>query len=52
MSYWDALVWATARLNQISVVLSEDFQEGRILEGVRFMNPFGAGFDIADMISA
>ena len=25
MAYWDAQVWATARLNQIPTVLSEDF---------------------------
>jgi predicted nucleic acid-binding protein len=39
MSYWDAQVWATAKLNQIPIVFSEDFQEGRMLEGVLFKNP-------------
>jgi predicted nucleic acid-binding protein len=24
-SYWDALVWATARLNQAGLIFSEDF---------------------------
>ncbi len=28
LSYWDAQVWATARLNQIANVLSEDFSHG------------------------
>ena len=29
--YWDAQIWATARMNQIPVVLSEDFSHGRAL---------------------
>ena len=40
MPYWDALIWATAKLNQIPAILTEDFQDGRVLEGVRFVNPF------------
>ena len=39
-SYWDAQIWATARLNQIPVILTEDFQSGASFEGVRFSNPF------------
>jgi predicted nucleic acid-binding protein len=46
-SYWDAQIWATARLNQIPVVLSEDFASGSTVEGVTFLNPFAAGFDLA-----
>ena len=41
MSFWDAQVWATAKLNQIPVVLSEDFASGSVIEGVQFENPFG-----------
>ena len=40
LSYWDAQIWATARLNQVPVVLSEDLPHGTTLEGVRFVNPF------------
>lgn len=40
LSFWDALVWATARDADVPVVLSEDFQDGREIEGVRFVNPF------------
>ncbi|MGH7278619.1 MAG: PIN domain-containing protein [Candidatus Rokuibacteriota bacterium] len=47
MAYWDAQIWATARLNQVEIVLSEDFQDGGVLDGVRFMNPFAASFDLA-----
>ncbi len=41
MSFWDAQVWATAKLNQIPVVLSEDFASGSVIEGVQFESPFG-----------
>jgi len=44
-SYYDAQIWAVARLHQIPVVLSEDFSDGQVLEGVRFVNPFADGFD-------
>jgi len=40
MPFWDAQIWATAKLNQIPQVLSEDFQHGRAIEGVEFVNPF------------
>ena len=39
LSFWDAQIWATAKLNQIPVVYSEDFNVGAIIEGVRFINP-------------
>lgn len=39
LSYWDAQIWAVARLHRIPVVLSEDFQNGFLLEGVRFLDP-------------
>ena len=37
--FWDAQIWATARLNQIAEVYSEDFNPGATIEGVRFTNP-------------
>ena len=46
LSYHDAQIWATARLNQAPLVLSEDFQDGQVLEGVRFVNPFTPDFDL------
>jgi predicted nucleic acid-binding protein len=39
-SFWDAQIWAAARLNRVSTVLSEDFNPGAVIEGVRFVNPF------------
>ena len=46
LAYLDAQIWASARLNQISFIFSEDFQDGQILEGVRFINPFAPGFKL------
>jgi predicted nucleic acid-binding protein len=46
LSYYDAQIWASARLNQIPVIFSEDFQDGQTLEGVRFINPFADNFAI------
>lgn len=44
LAYYDAQIWACARLNHIPVVLSEDFQDGQTLEGVRFVDPFAEDF--------
>ncbi len=46
LSYFDAQLWALARLNQIPVILSEDFSAGAVLEGVRFLNPFAPDFEL------
>jgi len=40
LSFWDALLWATAKAAGVNVLLSEDFQDRRELEGVQFRNPF------------
>lgn len=50
LAYWDAQIWATARLNQIPVVFSEDFNIGASLEGVRFVNPFAREFVLEDWV--
>ena len=46
-AYWDGLIWATAKLNGVPTVLSEDFNDGALIEGVRFLNPFRPGFSPA-----
>lgn len=48
LSYYDAQIWATARLNQVPVVFSEDFTDGQVLDGVRFVNPFSRQFRLED----
>lgn len=45
LSLFDAQIWAAARLNQVPTIFTEDFGDGRRLEGVRFINPLKAGFD-------
>ena len=40
LSYYDAQIWAVARLNHVPVVFTEDFTDGAQIEGVRFENPF------------
>ncbi|MFB3880678.1 MAG: PIN domain-containing protein [Armatimonadota bacterium] len=50
MSYWDAQLWATAKLNQIPTILTENMQGRESLEGVRFINPFEPAFDIAAFV--
>jgi predicted nucleic acid-binding protein len=47
LSFYDAQIWAAARLNQIPFLFSEDFQDGQVLESVQFTNPFAASFDLA-----
>jgi predicted nucleic acid-binding protein len=48
LAYYDAQIWAAARLNQVTVAFSEDFSDGQMLEGVRFVNPFAEGFQLED----
>lgn len=43
--YYDALIWATAKLNQIPFILTEDAEHNRNLEGVTYINPFHPDFD-------
>ena len=45
LSYDDAQVWAVAKLAQVPVLLSEDFDSGACLEGVTFVDPFAPTFD-------
>jgi predicted nucleic acid-binding protein len=46
LSYYDAQIWAAARLGQVGVVLSEDFNPGAALDGVSFTNPLDPAFDL------
>lgn len=48
LAYYDAQIWATAKLNQIPVIFSEDFNSRSSLEGVRFVNPFAPTFNLDD----
>ncbi len=39
-SFWDALVVRTAKQAGCRVLLSEDFQDGREIDGLQVLNPF------------
>ena len=39
LSFWDAMLWAIAKENAVDEILTEDFQDGRVIDGVRFTNP-------------
>ncbi len=49
LSYYDALIWATARLNGVPFLLSEDGQDRQYLDGVRILNPLASDFDLASL---
>jgi predicted nucleic acid-binding protein len=46
MPYWDAQIWASARLAGIGTVLTEDLPGQPEIEGVRFVDPFAEGFSL------
>jgi predicted nucleic acid-binding protein len=43
LSFWDAMQWAVVKQSGATLLLSEDLQHDRVLEGVRFRNPFLGG---------
>lgn len=44
LDLWDAQIWATAKLSQVSIVFTQSFPSGLSLEGVKFLNPFEKDF--------
>lgn len=40
ISFWDAMIVHAARIGGASVLYSEDLQHGKVLGGVRVVNPF------------
>ena len=40
LSFWDAMLWAVVREAGATLLISEDFQHDRVLDSVRFCNPF------------
>ncbi len=49
-SYWDAQIWAVARMHQIPLVFTEDFAIGSTIEGVHFVNPFAEDFHLETVL--
>jgi predicted nucleic acid-binding protein len=52
MPYYDAQLWAAARLAAIPVLLTEDGPSGNEIGGVRFVNPFADGFDVDALLTS
>jgi predicted nucleic acid-binding protein len=42
LSYWDALIVASAHMAGCSVLITEDMGTGEVLAGVKLLNPFAA----------
>jgi predicted nucleic acid-binding protein len=40
LSFWDAMLWASAERAGVRHILTEDFHDGFVLRGVTFVNPF------------
>lgn len=40
LAFWDAMLWASARRAGVRHLLTEDFQDGFVLQDVTFINPF------------
>lgn len=50
LAYWDAQIWATAKLSQITAVFTEDIPSAAVIEGVQFVNPFSPAFVLEEWI--
>ena len=40
ISFWDSLIISTAEAARCETLLTEDMNDGQIIEGVRIVNPF------------
>jgi predicted nucleic acid-binding protein len=45
LGFWDAQVWAVARLHQIEIAIGPDPRPGS-LDGMRWLGPFDEGVDV------
>ena len=45
-SYWDAQIWATAKIHKLDAVFTEDMNSGSVIGGVAIINPLAQTFDI------
>src|SRR5205814_8767676 len=45
LGFWDAMRWAAAQRAGVRHLLMEDRQDGFVLQGVRFVNPFARAND-------
>jgi predicted nucleic acid-binding protein len=53
LSFWDALLWATCDRVGVRYLLTEDFQDRRVIGRVTYLNPFdAANQDLLDLALA
>ncbi len=45
VQFWDAMLWATAKRNRCTTILTEDLHDRPASEGVRYLNPFQSPAD-------
>ncbi len=45
LSFWDAMLWATAKAAGVTMIITEDSQHGMLVEGVKYENPFALPAD-------
>jgi predicted nucleic acid-binding protein len=50
LNFWDAQLWAAAKIHGIDTIFSEDFNSGSVLGGVRFVNLFEPGFHLPKFV--
>ena len=46
LNFWDAQLWAAAKIHGLETIFSEDFDSGSTSGRVRFINPFELGFHL------
>lgn len=51
LSFWDALLWATAKENHCSYIISEDFQHDFTLQGITIKNPFNSKESLENLLN-
>jgi len=51
LNFWDAQLWAAAKVHGLETIFSENFNSGSSLGGVRFLNPFEPGFHLTKSLS-
>ena len=49
-SYWDCQILAAAKLSGARYLLTEDLQDGQVIEGVTIVDPFRPCFDVGELI--
>ena len=48
-SIWDTIIWSVAKSNGVVLILTEDLPGQPVIDGVRYVNPFAADFDLATL---